>query len=176
MQGGACHFFCGNGGLLLLYKPVLLVSKNCYNGAEFQERIIEYKEEGVMYSWEKIKSDLQKGVEEGLTLVREGASVVKKKAEELTEEGKKRYRLFELKTKVQKEIAELGGKVYDLSSKVKNPMLDSRVKTIMARIGKLQVEIMKLEGKPVTKRRKTAPRKRAVKKATRQNTSVANNK
>ncbi len=115
--------------------------------------------------WEKIKGDLQKGVEEGLILVREGASVVKKKAEELTEEGKKRYRLFELKTKVQKEIAELGGKVYDLSSKVKNPMLNSRVKAIMTRIGKLRAEIVKLEGKPISRRRKASPRKKTAMKA-----------
>lgn len=126
-----------------------------------------------MYSWKRIKSDLQKGVEEGLTLVKEGASVVRKKAEELTEEGKKQYRLFELKSKVQKEIAELGGKVYDLSSKVKNPMVHSKVKTIMNRIGKLQTEIMKLEGKPTTKLTRSTSRKRTVKKAAGQKKSTA---
>ncbi len=114
--------------------------------------------------WEKIKGDLQKGVEEGLTFVKEGASVVRKKAEELTEEGKKQYRLFELKSKVQKEIAELGGRVYDISSKVKNPMLDSKVKAVMARIGKLQTDIMKLEGKAAPRSRKKAARRKVVKK------------
>ncbi len=114
--------------------------------------------------WDKIKGDLQKGVEEGLVLVREGASVVKKKAEELTEEGKKRYKLFELKTKVQKEISDLGGKVYDLSSKVKNPLLDRRVKAIMTRIGKLQADIMKLEGKKVRRPGKTSSRKKTARR------------
>ena len=100
-----------------------------------------------MNFWESIRKDLQKGVQDSVTFVREGAAVVQKKAEELTEEGKKRYKLHELKSKVHKEIADFGGKVYDLSSNVKNPMLDDKVKAIKARIGRLQAEIMTLEGK-----------------------------
>lgn len=115
--------------------------------------------------WGKIKGDLQKGLEEGITYVKEGASVVMKKAEELTEEGKKRYRLYELKTKVQQEISELGGKVYELSGKVRNPMLDTKVKAIKARIKKLELEIMKLEGKTKAVQRKTSSRKKPVRKA-----------
>jgi len=107
----------------------------------------------------KVKEDLQKGIEEGLTYVREGASVVMKKAEELTEEGKRRYKLYDLNTKVQHEITELGGRVYELGSKVRNPMLDGKVKAIKARIKKLEAEIMKLEGTP-----KVRPRKKVAKK------------
>lgn len=84
--------------------------------------------------WDKVKSDIQKGIKEGIGLVREGVSVVKEKAEELTEEGKKKLKLFELKTRVQREISELGGRVYDLQSKAKNPMSDSKVKAIIAGI------------------------------------------
>lgn len=87
-----------------------------------------------MSFWEKVKKDLQKGLKEGVTFVKEGTIVVKERAEELTEEAKRQYKIFDLKTKVQKEIAELGGKVYELSPKVKNPMLNSRVKTIVTRI------------------------------------------
>jgi hypothetical protein len=105
---------------------------------------------------EKVKEDLQKGLEEGMTYVKEGASVVMKKAEELTDEGKRRYRLYELKARVQQEISELGGKVYELSGKVRNPMLDSKVKAIRARIKNIETEIVKLEGHPKTKLRKTA--------------------
>lgn len=97
--------------------------------------------------WEKIKSDIQKGIKEGIGMVKEGVTVAKAKAEELTEEGKRRLKIFELKTKVQREISELGGKVYDLSEKIKNPMLDRKVKTIITRIKKLEVQIAKLEGK-----------------------------
>jgi hypothetical protein len=124
-----------------------------------------------MNFWGKVKEDLQKGLEEGITYVKEGASVVMKKAEELTEEGKRRYRLYELKTKVQQEIAELGGKVYELSGKVRNPMLDSKVKAIKARIKKLETEIMKSEGSPKTNLRKTASRSKAARKVAKRDTS-----
>lgn len=100
-----------------------------------------------MTFWEKIRRDLKKGFKEGLEAVKEGAAVVKGKAEDIAEEGKRRYRIFELKTKVQKEIADLGGRIYDLSPKVKNPMLDNKVKAIMNRIKKVEAQITKLEGK-----------------------------
>ena len=103
-----------------------------------------------MSLWEKVKIDLQKGIEEGMAALKEGAAVVKVKAEELTEEGKRRYRIFDLKKEVHKELAELGGKVYDLSSKVENPLLDNEVGAIIERIKVLEAEIAELESKPDT--------------------------
>ena len=97
--------------------------------------------------WEKIKSDIQKGIKEGIGIVKEGAIVVRAKAEELTEEGKKRLKVFELKTKVQRDLSELGGKVYALSAKGKNPLLDSKVKSVIARVKKTEARIVTLEGK-----------------------------
>jgi predicted nucleic acid-binding Zn-ribbon protein len=121
-----------------------------------------------MSFWTKVKKDLQKGVDEGLAFVKEGAAVVMRKAEELTDEGKKRYILYEMKAKVQKEIAELGGHVYDLSAQMRNPMLDSKVKDITARIRRLEAEIQKLEGKQTAAKpavaKKTSARKPAVRK------------
>lgn len=111
--------------------------------------------------WEKVKRDIQKGIKEGIEIVSEGVTVVKETAGELTEEGKKRLKLFELQTKVQKEIAELGGKVYDISSKVKNPMLDSKVKAAVSRIKKLEAQMAKLEG-----RKRAAPAKVKPKRTT----------
>jgi len=116
-----------------------------------------------MNFWDKVKTDLQRGVEEGIALVRESASVVMKKTEELTDEGKRRYRIFDLKTRVQKEVSELGGRVYELSDKVTNPMRDSKVKAVRSRIKKLEAEILKLEGKPAPRSEK-APLKRKPKK------------
>ena len=112
-----------------------------------------------MNFWEKVKNDLQKGIKEGIDFVKEGATIVKVKAEELTEEGKKRLKIFELKTKVQREIAELGGVVYDLSSKVKNPMLESKVKAVVSRIKKLEAQIAKLEGKTKVASKKIASKR-----------------
>ena len=118
-----------------------------------------------MNFWTKVRDDLQKGVGEGIAFVKEGASVVKKKAEGLTGEGKRLYQLYELKTKVHKEISELGGTVYELSEKVKNPMLNKKVKAIKAGIKKLEMQIQKLEGKPEAKPVKATPRKKPVSKA-----------
>lgn len=117
-----------------------------------------------MNFWTKVKKDLQKGYDEGIAFVKEGAAVVLKKAEELTEEGKKLYMLYELKAKVQKEIAELGGQVYDLSAKMKNPMLDGKVKNIIARIRRLEAEIQKHEGKQSAAAKQTAVKKASAKK------------
>jgi hypothetical protein len=108
-----------------------------------------------MIFWEKVQKDLQRGIEEGVHLLKEKAIVMREKAGELAEEGKRRYKIFDLKMKVQKEIAELGGRIYDLSPKVKNPMLDKKVKTLIGRIKKLEAQVTKLEGKARVKSRKT---------------------
>ncbi len=97
--------------------------------------------------WQKVKRDVQKGIKDGVEVMREGVAVAKEKAGEMSEEGKRRYQIFLLKTKVQKEISELGGKVYGLSAKVKNPMLDSKVKAALAKIKKIELQIVKLETK-----------------------------
>jgi hypothetical protein len=109
--------------------------------------------------WEKVKRDFQKGIKEGIGIVSEGVTVVKQKADELTEEGKRRLKLFELQTKVQKETAELGGKVYSLSSKLKNPMLDSKVKAVVSRLKKLETEMAKLEGRKTAAPAKAKPKR-----------------
>jgi hypothetical protein len=110
--------------------------------------------------WESVKKDLQKGLKEGFDFLKEGAAVVKVKAEELTDEGKKRYKIYELKAKVQSEIADLGGRVYDLSSKNKNPMKDKKVMAIMNCIKKFEARIAKLEGKEIKKPKKAAAKPR----------------
>jgi hypothetical protein len=136
-----------------------------------------FSKEETMNFWSKVKGDLQKGVDEGIAFVKEGAAVVLKKAEELTEEGKKRYMVYELKSKVQKEIAELGGQVYDLSSKMRNPMLDSKVKDITDRIKRLEAQIIKIEGTQAPEKKvsvkKTAAKKTITKKITPQKTRTA---
>ena len=115
--------------------------------------------------WEKVKRDIRKGIKEGIGIVSEGVTVVREKAGELTEEGKKRLKLFDLQTRVQKETAELGGRVYDLSSRVKNPMMDGKVKTVITRIRKLETQIARLEGKKKATPARVKPKgKRATKR------------
>lgn len=112
-----------------------------------------------MTFWEKVKEDVQKGFKEGLAAIR-------LKAEELTEEGKKKYKLFELKNMVQKEMADLGGSVYKIRAGVKN--LDKAALSCIGKIEKLEAQIGKLEGAPKKAApKKAAPRKAAAKKAAR---------
>lgn len=106
-----------------------------------------------MEFWEKIKKDVRKGFQDGLAVIREGAVAVKARAEKLTEEGKRQYKLFELKTKVQKEITELGGKVYGLICAEKDPVADAKVKASVSKIKKLEIQIAKLEIIPDAKPR-----------------------
>jgi len=119
-----------------------------------------------MNLWHSIRRDVHRGFKEGLNVVKEGAAAAREKAAELTVEGKKRYKIFDLKMKVQKEMSELGGNVYDLIARVKNPLSDKKVKGIIGKIKKLETQIMKLEGR-VEKKVKKATRKTIKKLKTR---------
>jgi len=99
--------------------------------------------------WEGIKKDLQKGVEKGMAAMKKGAIVAQKKAGDLTDEGKRQYKILTLKTKVHEAVADLGARVYALmGSRVKNPALDPQVKNIAAQIKKLDAQIADLEREP----------------------------
>ena len=115
-----------------------------------------------MNFWDKIRRDVQRGIKEGLSVVKEGAAVAREKAEELTAEGKRRYKVFDLKMNVHREMSELGGKVYDLSARVKNPLSDKKVKGIIGKIKKFETQIMKLDGQIEKKVKKTS--RKAIKK------------
>jgi len=98
--------------------------------------------------WDGIKKDLQKGMEKGMAAMKKGAIVAQRTAEDLSEEGKRQYKIFALKTKVHEGVTDLGARVYALmGSRVKNPALDPQVKTIVANIKKLDAQIANLEGK-----------------------------
>lgn len=113
---------------------------------------------------DKIKKDLK----EGIAVVKEGAIVVSKKVGELTTEGKRQYKIYDLKAKIQNRMAELGGKTYEILASKKSPAVDTMVKSIMAKIKKLEGQLSKLEAKkeakPAAKKKpavkaKTAPKK-----------------
>ena len=107
--------------------------------------------------WEGIKKDLQKGMEKGMAAMKKGAIVAQKKAGDLTDEGKRQYKIFSLKTKVHEAVSDLGARVYALmGSRSKNPALDPQVKNIAAQIKKLDAQIADLEGKPLPARTKKA--------------------
>lgn len=113
-------------------------------------------------NWETIKKDLQKGVEKGMAAMKQGAIVVQKKAEELTEEGKRQFKVLTLKARIHEAISDLGAKSYVLMSgkKAKNPALDAGVKDLMARIQDLEAQIGILEGRSSEERAKARPKAR----------------
>jgi len=121
--------------------------------------------------WDKLKRDIKKGIDEGLEALKEGTEAIKHRAEDMTDEVKKKIRIFELKQKIQVQLTELGGRVYEVVSegKRRNPVLDENVKKIFDRIKRIDEQISKLEGKAVTSKAKkgtTKKRKSSTKKGT----------
>ena len=111
-----------------------------------------------MSFWDKVKSDVPKSFKEGM-------EVIRLKAEQLTAEGKKQIQLFDLKNRVHKEMADLGGAVY--GSTKENPKSDPKVKKIMGSIKKMESQISKLEkmkGPTKKKAKKKTARKKTAKK------------
>jgi polyhydroxyalkanoate synthesis regulator phasin len=101
--------------------------------------------------FDKIKKDVKKGIEEGIAVVKEGANVLSEKMGELTAEGKRQYKMFALKAKIQSQMTELGGRAYDVLDSKKSPAADSRVKAVYAKIKKLEEQLSKLERERETK-------------------------
>jgi hypothetical protein len=101
--------------------------------------------------FDKIKKDVQKGIEEGIAVVKEGASVVSGKMGELTAEGKRQYKMFDLKAKIHSQMTELGGRAYDVLDSKKSPAADSKIKAVFVKIKKLEAQLHKLEGIKETK-------------------------
>ncbi len=119
--------------------------------------------------WGKVRGDIQKGYKDSL-------SFLKSKTEELTEESKKKYKIYEHKHKAHKQIAELGAKVYEIVNTGGSVDNSRIVKDTVEKIKKIEELIDKLEAlakkksakstKPTkpTKKKAIAKKKAAVKK------------
>ncbi len=122
--------------------------------------------------FDKIKKNMKKGIAEGIAVVKEGASVVSGKMGELTAEGQRQYKIFDLKAKIQSQMTLLGGRSYDVLDGDKSPAAFRKVKTVFAKIKKLDEQLHRLEAGKGTKA--TAPPKPARKtKATPQKNAQA---
>jgi hypothetical protein len=116
-----------------------------------------------MSFWDEIQKDLKKNIQEGLEIFREGGAAFSEKVEKLTEEGKKKYKVFNLNMKVQEEFSKLGGQIYDLiNKKSKNPLGNRKVSSTIKKINKLEAQINKIEEKEGKKPGKTAAKKTAA--------------
>jgi hypothetical protein len=111
--------------------------------------------------FDKIKKDVKKGIEEGIAAVKQGANIVSGKMSELTAEGKRQYKIFDLKSKIQSQMTELGGRTYDALNGKQSPAADNKIKTAFVKIKKLEEHLRKLEGGIETKTAR--PKKPAAK-------------
>jgi hypothetical protein len=105
---------------------------------------------------DKIKKDVKKGFEEGIAAVRQGASVVSVKMNELSEEGKKQYKIFNLHVKIKDRMNELGEIAYTVLKSGKNLDEDKKIKAAFAKIKKLEWQLSKIKDVKITKG--TAPK------------------
>jgi hypothetical protein len=112
-----------------------------------------------MSFWENIAKDLQKEFKAGMAFLKESTSVMKKKAKKASKEMQRHFKLLELKTKVQEQMAGLGGRIYELSTKSVNPMKDKKVVSFINRVRKLESQIGKLEKQSKASVKKTISKK-----------------
>jgi polyhydroxyalkanoate synthesis regulator phasin len=118
--------------------------------------------------WGKVRGDIQKGYKDSL-------SFLKSKTGEITEESKKKYKIYEHKHKAHKQIAELGATVYEIVNSNGSVDKNKKVKETVEKIKKLEEQIEKLEAqatkkptkkKAVTKKKAAARKKTPAKKKT----------
>jgi hypothetical protein len=99
--------------------------------------------------WTDLRADLEAGLREGIVALKKSAMVAKKRADQLTEEGKRQYKLIGLKAKMHNGFSDLGARVYSLftAKGLKNPAVDFKVKDITAQLKRYEAEILLLEKK-----------------------------
>jgi|YelNatPaOPRAMG01_1025707.scaffolds.fasta_scaffold107243_2 hypothetical protein len=111
----------------------------------------------------KLKNDMKKGLEEGLAAIMKGANVVSVKMSELSEEGKRQYKLFNLHVKLRDELNALGDLAYDALKNMRSLDEDKKIRVSYLKIKKLEWQIGKI--KHNQKIKKAASKKTAKKTA-----------
>ena len=110
--------------------------------------------------FDKISKNIKKGMEEGIAVLKEGANVVSVKMNELSAEGKRQYKIFNLNLKIQDQMNELGGITYAVLDGRKSLDENKKIKAAFAKIKKLEWQLSKIDGKKI----KTAAPKKPAKK------------
>jgi len=108
--------------------------------------------------FDKIKKDVKKGFEEGFAAVKQGANVVSVKMNELSAEGKRQYKIFNLNLKIQDQMKELGDMTYAVLDSMKSLDENKKIKAAFAKIKKLEWQLSKIGGKKI---KTAAPKKPA---------------
>lgn len=98
-----------------------------------------------MVDWNKMKSDITKGVKEGLDKVIEGAETVAKKTGEVSAEGQKKVKIFGIKRKIQGYMEDLGVAIYNAEIKTPGTVTDESAKEAIEKIKAANKELKDLE-------------------------------
>ena len=115
--------------------------------------------------WNKVRGDIQKGYKESV-------GFIKTKTEVITEEGKKKYKVYEHKHNAHKQIAELGAMTFEIINSGGSVDKNAKIIAAVEKINKIEEQIVKLEAqaikatskKKTPARKKVAPRKKTVAK------------
>lgn len=112
-----------------------------------------------MEFWDKVQKDISKSFKDGI-------DVIKVKSTELTDEGKRRYKTYDIKSQIHKNMADLGATVYGLRKSKKNPLNEAKVTNLIKKISKMEDDLHKVESTGTKKKaKKKAVKKKAKKKA-----------
>ena len=95
--------------------------------------------------WKSIKKDLSNGLRDGLEVVMTGAEVAAKKASELTAEGKKKFKIYNIKKDIHELMAELGARVYKIKEDSTDVHSDTVVKSIIKKVDAAQKRLTAAE-------------------------------
>ncbi len=105
----------------------------------------------------KLIKEIEIGIKQSLDEVRKKAVMVVERADELTEEGKKQYRLYELNSRRQRQSALVGEKLYELVEGNKMMVTDNALKIPLESLAKTIAEIDGLKRKKQKAPVKVAP-------------------
>lgn len=98
-----------------------------------------------MIDWNKLKGDVSKGLKDGMDKVKEGTEVVAKKAGEVSAEGQRKVKIFNLKRKIQGYMGDLGAAVYDVELDNPGTITDKHAKAVLKQIKAANKELKALE-------------------------------
>lgn len=91
-----------------------------------------------MIDWKKMKDDIAKGI-------KEGAGTVAKKTGELSAEGQRKLKAYNLKKRIQGYMEDLGAALYDAEMKKAGTIKDESAVKILKKIEIANDELKELE-------------------------------
>ncbi len=107
----------------------------------------------------KLIKEIEDGVKQSIDAVKAKITLVIEKADELTEGGKKQYRLYELKNRRQGQFSAIGEELHQLVAEKTLRISNQKLKNLLSAIDKTNSEIARLEGKTSKATSRKTPRR-----------------